>query len=240
MKRRVLYLILFSCLWLHEVKAQDTTKPFDVSISVGYSPDYSGSSLFTFFGGFPAATTNYTQSSNPNMPIFLYNPIFHNVAPDLNLQAEYRTSSAISIGASVSYQTESVDQNFFPYGIAGSDKLTRLDISARLLYHLNKTNTRKFDHYVGLRLGASMWTDAYTPSPSFSDPQLQQTFLASASEVSPTYQFLYGFRVYIIPDWLAFNLELGLGKSPYWVAAGINFRFGKKLGFTHSRGELGR
>ncbi len=149
-----------------------------------------------------------------------------------NLTVDHAFHKNVSAGIAVSHQGlfveyddyqwyDEVDSTFVVSSF--TEQLSRSNISIRMLFHGNLgAHNPNFDPYLGLRMGYSHWHYIHdSPDPPWDEDGLDLT----RNWVSA--QILVGAKYYATKN-LGFHMELGLG-SPYAVAMGVNFKFGKQL-----------
>lgn len=153
--------------------------------------------------------------------------IFHSVTPVYNVTVDYGIVDAVSIGACGAYQSLTANPGFDntiePFE---TERITRYNVAARLLWHI--TQGKNYDIYMGVRGGASIWTDQVI---SYSVPVMPTCYYQNGVEtqsipsasIKGSFQFLFGYRVFIIPC-LGFQFESGIG-TPFLIEGGITFRF---------------
>jgi hypothetical protein len=238
MKRYLFCFLLFGCLWLHEVKAQDSIKirPISISVGIGWSPGFTGS----LFG--PDAYTNmYYDASYEVQNRINYKASFTSNVPHLDFFTDYRISRYFSLGVAASYEDETITQ-YWGYGVSNpncSDLVSRTNVSGRILKHIKPQMANVFDAYIGLRIGASYWTDVSTLAPGV-NPQnsLITSFLTPTTQLATSVQFLFGISTGSTEP-LSFHFEAAIG-SPYFLEVGFNFRFGKKIIIAPARGAIAK
>jgi hypothetical protein len=182
-------------------------RPININIGFGYSPEFDGDLVI----------------ATPFFPVQKDAEYFlcSNIVPNLGGAIDYAVDKRFSIGLAASYQSEMISHEETPY----NDEISRINTAIRFLYHLNKNNLH-FDNYIGLRVGCSHWhdnpslTSAYQ-NVSYSIPIFY--FIGSANLLVPSFQFLYGIRLYGSGGF-GFHFEVGIG-SPYLIEGGITFRF---------------
>jgi hypothetical protein len=94
------------------------------------------------------------------------------------------------------------------------ETLTRLNIGARLLYHIRNDDVKDF--YIGVRAGFSIWTDQSNPQGS----------LTEGNVTVPSIQALIGMRKRIT-NCIGVFIEGGIG-TPYFGDAGIYYNVNTK------------
>jgi len=225
--KRILLLLLFVFASLLPATAQDSVKisRIDISVGIGWSPGFTGS----LFG--PDAYTNmYYTAGYAVQNRYNYSATFTSNVPHLDFFADYRISRYFSLGVAASYEDENITQ-YWGYGASNPncfDFVSRKNVSGRILKHIKPQMANVFDTYIGLRVGASYWTDISTLAPGV-NPQtsLITSFLTPTTQLTTSVQFLFGISTGSTEP-LSFHLEAAIG-SPYFLEAGFNFRFGKKL-----------
>ncbi len=210
----LLVLILSSSLFTF-CRAQQDKGEIIINAGVGYSPQFNGATY-----GFPAQTYIGNPSSYP-YPGFSCSSII----PNLGGAVDVGLSKLFSIGMASSYQGETVtwttgDNNKTPYPF--SDKITRINIAFRLLYHLPWTHDR-FDPYIGIRPGCCLWHDVASSSNSLvGSPPNPMTFMTHPNSPVPSFQVLCGMRFYLT-DNFGVHFEAGVG-PPYLIEGGLTLR----------------
>lgn len=213
MKKRLLIFLIFSFSLfstyaqnqdsLHyglNINAQPANRQLCVNVGLGYSPGFE--------------TT--IASTHPFVPS--YPMSFSSATANFGIVADYAFVKKCSIGLASSYQSEHV----IGYGGIVADKLTKINMATRLLYHF-ASNKDYLDQYIGLRVGVSYWND----SPINENPPYNPEYVMNKPYLfAPSFQFLYGLRYYVV-DYLGLQFEAGIG-SPYFIETGLAFRFGKK------------
>jgi hypothetical protein len=169
------------------------------------------------------ALPEYFDASSNNSNYFT----FCSVSPAYNVTIDYGIVDALSIGVCGAYQTltdnPSFDNTSDPFE---TERITRYNVAARITGHL--AQGRNYDIYMGIRVGASIWTDQVI---SYSVPIMPTCYYQNGVETLsiPSYstktsaQLLFGYRVFIIPC-LGFQFETGIG-TPFLIEGGITFRF---------------
>lgn len=144
-------------------------------------------------------------------------------SPAIQLTYDYTLNKRISIGAAASCQqfkatyemlVTSSDNYLETANRTYSETVYRNNISARILFH--SYNSTSIDLYSGLRAGCTFW---------LAGDRSDSTFIG---EYEPAARFapqliLLGARGYITPHF-GLGTELCIG-SPYYIAAGLNYRF---------------
>ncbi|MFN8345878.1 MAG: hypothetical protein U0X91_12775 [Spirosomataceae bacterium] len=195
----------------------------------------SGVSLFSPFRG----TLTASQESSDTTVSFSSGTARN--FPQLNLAYDYGVNQWFSIGGAVSYNKVSLDLNDVKYKKTenlGNVTLgvSRVTLGARALFHYGNAN--RIDMYSGVRLGIGIW--AVSANSSLADSKLDEVFKEAGGGgiwrtllgnklgggfAMPQVQLIaFGLRGYITEN-IGLNGELALG-SPYFLSAGINFRFG--------------
>jgi hypothetical protein len=149
------------------------------------------------------------------LPI-LYSPQVLTETPAYNATLDYRIISWLSIGAAIAYQsfTDIPEYGFDP-AYWEVEKISRLNISGRLLYHL--TNARNVDCYLGMRIGSSSWKDSIQ-STGTTAPRVY----TCGNFVRGSFQALVGARIFIFYN-LGVHFEGGIG-TPYLLEGGLTLR----------------
>lgn len=201
------FVVLFSfCL-----KAQQEKGQVIMNVGVGYSPEFNGG--MNFFGPIYPVGVNYNEFVDPG------GAVFTNITPNIGATIDYDLGRVVSIGLASSYQSLTVNEI---YG-NNSDKITRTNITARILLHLNKKHPL-FDHYIGIRFGTNYWGDV--PSSNNYNPGgivPYNYFLNNPNSFDHSFQFLYGMRIYV-NNYIGVHFEVGIGE-PYLVETGLTYRF---------------
>jgi len=236
MKKHIIFcFVLFSLTT--RTQAQQGLGQIVINAGVGYSPEFDGDISFGTSIWFPVRA--FDNSTNYYPP--WYSP--SNVTPNIGATADFGMLNWFSIGLAGSYQSESINwtpttinsyaQPPYPY----NDKVTRINVASRLLFHLNKNRTY-FEHYLGFRIGGSFWHDVVYPG-SYINPMNigylppPAYFISKANLVVPSFQLLYGMRFYITNNF-GINFEFGIG-SPYLAEAGLTFRINTKKASTENK-----
>jgi hypothetical protein len=145
--------------------------------------------------------------------------------PALNLSVDYNITSLFSLGLAGTY--ESMSDN--PYINEGqwdymeTERVTRYNLATRILFHLARS--AKIDSYTGIRTGISIWSDdilSISPYHYSNNVPIFST-LAYPSEVKPSIQVLYGFIIYVLPNF-GIHFETGIG-TPYFIEGGLTLKF---------------
>jgi hypothetical protein len=173
--------------------------------------------------------------------------------PTIGLSWDYGVSKSFSIGIAGSYSQAKISANdleVFSKSTGKFDKLGNFSITvprttfaARFLLHY--ANKGRIDCYSGLRLGVGLWSvklaaeldpDVLTrvidgieeelmlPADQGLPPFILDKVKAKVPFVAPQVQLIiFGLRGYVT-DNIGLNFELAAG-SPYFLAAGVNYRF---------------
>jgi hypothetical protein len=202
--------------------AQQQPGQLVLNIGVGFSPEFNGD-----MGNGPG-WLNYPVGTSMDgwgdYGYFKCSPTIPNIGGTIDFGLPKR----FSIGLASSYQNELVswgyglDHVYNGYPIY-SDKVTRVNMAFRLLYHL--INNTHIDLYTGIRFGSSYWHDS--PSPDNTNiysvfAYTPSTFLSNSNNFVPSFQYVWGLRYFPIKN-LGIHVELGIG-SPYLVEGGLSFR----------------
>jgi len=150
------------------------------------------------------------------LPI-LYSPQVLTETPAYNATLDYRVLSWLSFGVGIAYQsfTDIPEYGFDPAKWE-VEKISRLNISGRLLYHL--TNEKVVDCYIGVRIGESQWADDIISLQSSTNPKIYTCGNFSRG----SFQALVGVRLFLFYN-LGFHFEFGIG-TPYLLELGLTFR----------------
>jgi hypothetical protein len=178
---------------------------FTFTIGLGNSPGFNQTGVF--YGEFYAYPVATAYNSYHESGVTSY-------SKEICGAFDYRIKKRISLGLTMSYQTENVDQG---YAISAADKISRLNMAARILGY-TKTYNRAVISYMGLRVGCSFWNDDCSKSGDW--------YIKSSSLIVPSFQVLFGVTMFPV-SFLGLNLEGGLG-SPYLAEAGLTYRFSNK------------
>jgi len=204
---KIILIVFFSSTFVPS-NAQEQTGQLTLNAGVGYSPLFNGGTYFI-------SSLLYPVSYNMRYTEEVY---FSSVSPNLGARIDYTLPGRIIVGLAVNNQSEVVTTN---NGAPIINNITRTNIGARVLYHLNKDNT-SFDNYLGMRVGFSFWTDATPNLPSTTPYYNDLIFLNSSNLAVPSVQFLYGIIFY--PGYnVGLHIEVGIG-SPYTAEAGLTCR----------------
>lgn len=194
--------VLFSlALNTKNVIAQTEAGQIAICAGVGYSPGFNSENAVIYPVGI-----NYNALNEA------YN--FSNIFPNLGVTVDYGLSKRFSIGLASSYQSEVV--TYF-YSNLVFDKITRINLTTRILFHLNK-NHPHFDHYIGIRGGFNYWGDTPSPNPGYPPSY----FLTNPNQFVLSFQVLYGMRIYL-SNLIGIHFEVGIGE-PYLAETGLSFR----------------
>lgn len=192
---------LFVCFLIqgNYVTAQQEEGQICINAGVGDSPgfDNPGSPFFFTETNSNIVETGFSVS---------------NIIPNIGCTIDYNITNYFSIGAASSYQSEIINVRG-----AGSDieKITRISLNFRTLFHLNKRNRNKFDHYIGTRFGLDYWGDVFQNGSS-------GHFLTNPNQFIPSFQVFYGMRIYFTNN-IGVQCEVGIGE-PYLAEGGLTFR----------------
>ena len=215
------------------VMAQNKVGQIAINACVGFSPEFDGDIATIFSPGkmFPIAAYDNAPYLSDDYPP-MYNT--SSITPNIGVTADYGLLKWLSIGIAGSYQSETINwtptdfgfNNGQPFSYPYTDKVTRINIAGRILFHL--VRSEHFDFYTGFRIGASFWHDvSYSPDTvnSISMAYLKSPayFIDKANLVVGSFQYLVGLSEYLNSN-IGLHLELGFG-SPYLAAGGITFRF---------------
>lgn len=139
--------------------------------------------------------------------------------PALQVTYDYGVAKWFSMGAAFSYQMMKSDitdydqdMNTFTY----TDKINRMNVAVRMLFHY--ANANKVDLYSGVRLGLTNW--------SFSTDNTDNTYDVGDywglnNNFAPQL-ILFGVRGYFT-DHFGINSELCVG-APHYFSIGLNYR----------------
>jgi hypothetical protein len=225
MQKRIIFCFTICTLSLthNSVKAQQEPGQIVINAGVGYSPGFDGQmpSLGAPVSSYPVNTIletlpNYNDEDDP--------PGFNcsSISPNLGGTIDIGILKWISAGLAASYQGEVLSWGVLSnQPLNFSDKITRINLSGRILFHLPMKSTH-FDFYTGIRSGASFWHDIESSSNIVPPGFYGGYFLTKSNLTVPSFQFLLGLRYYPI-KWLGIHVELGFG-SPYLVEGGLSFR----------------
>jgi hypothetical protein len=151
--------------------------------------------------------------------------------PAIALNADFRTSDRISLGACLSMQTLGFDFKNVPYpnyqynsgtspAQSWDDTYHRYNASARLLYYfLREPN---IEMYLGARAGYTWWDRSSTNS----DPGYTYGIYDEYGKIFPmpvSIQAVFGMR-YFFSDNFGLTTEAGIG-APYALMLGVSIRF---------------
>jgi hypothetical protein len=214
------------------IMAQTEAGQIVINAGVGESPEFNGDigSIFSPGKMFPIAAYDNTPYLSDDYP-----PMYStsSIIPNIGMTVDYGALKWLSIGIASSYQSEIInwtpaDLNsnngqaaFYPY----SDKVTRINSAARLLFHLIRNQV--FDFYSGFRFGESYWKDnPYSPQPvaqySIQYVNPPAYFISKPNLVVGSFQYLWGLRIYP-SKYIGVHFEAGIG-SPYLVEGGLSIR----------------
>lgn len=205
MKKQVVFYFI-ACLLIqgNTIKAQQEKGQITINADVGYSPEFNGTMNS---GGGPL----YPVPSNGNVEVLES----ISVVPNIGGTIEYGLTNLFSIGLASSYQSVVVDDKF-PYNNGDpTDKITRVNMAIRALFHLNIRNPN-FDHYIGFRIGCNYWNDKVL------NPGSQDYFLDAPNSFISCYQVVYGMRIYFTHN-IGIHFEVGIGQ-PYLAEVGLTFK----------------
>lgn len=227
MKNSILFILISCLLLLSKMSyAQNEKGQLVISAGVGYSPG--------FDGGINITGPSFPTELEGNFGSDTYGFGCTSIVPNIGLTADYGVGDQFSLGLAGSYQTELVNwsEDYYNYsGDNNTDRVTRTNMAARILLHLNKHKS-SFDPYIGLRPGASYWIDNPQNNKIIYENNANNTvsaiprpdFLASTNYFAFNLQVLYGMRIYAGKDnHMAFNLEFGIGQ-PFLAEFGLSFR----------------
>ncbi|MEO6883355.1 MAG: outer membrane beta-barrel protein [Bacteroidia bacterium] len=149
--------------------------------------------------------------------------------PAILAMYDYGISDKFSLGGAFSYQSFSSSYTNSSYTYTNSngqtvyesswsDKITRMNYAVRALFHFGEN--KDFDPYFGVRLGFTNWSASTTNT----DPNYNNYGVGIKTLFAP--QVLFGVRYFFTPL-IGVNAEAAIG-SPYFIAGGVNFRFGGK------------
>jgi hypothetical protein len=181
---------------------------------------------FIVYGGFAYSSNilnimSLIHGANPNAGLGAEGPATFKVMPNYSLGVDYGISYRTTVGLALNYVQ--VTGNYDSIG--GTEKFTRLNISARLLYHFHKNSNRK-DLYFGIRWGLSFWTDNLPPvAGPIAYPFPYTSYFSPTSPVEPSLQILLGWRRYFTYGF-GIHIEAGIG-SPYFLEGGLMLRLGE-------------
>lgn len=209
------------------VFAQNEKGQIIISGGVGYSPGFDGQ--ITFFN-----SQDYPTEMAGTWGGDTYGFSCYSILPNLGLTADYGLLDKLSLGIAASYQSELV--NWSPDFVNASngywtDKITRINIATRILFHLNKHN-QSFDPYIGLRPGFCYWIDNPQNNEinygygTIYTTQRFSNFLSNTNYFKFSMQVLYGMRIYT-SDHVALNFEFAIGQ-PFLLEGGLSYRINSK------------
>ncbi len=211
------FILLVAVLFDVCVYAQNEKGQLVINLGIGYSPGFDGDITFLNSQIYPVGLSNS------------WDPDFNfqcSAIPNIGLTLDYGVFKRLSTGIATSYQNENVKWGFESNQLYFSDNVTRINTSARILFHLNKDNpdaNMDFDHYIGIRPGFCYWRDI----PSSNNQTInngfdETTFLNHPNYFTFCFQVLYGMRLYLVND-LAFHFEVGIGQ-PFLIECGFTYR----------------
>jgi hypothetical protein len=185
-------------------------RPININIGVG------GSSIESLI------------SANDGLLINQLGPYYVSQSPAYNFVIDYRFIRWLSVGVGAVYQSvtdnpsEEVPSNIYAVNPLETEKITRVNYTVRVLYHLLQHST--LDVYGGFRGGESMWAEQITSNTSPAGFTVYKTPVPASSIAS--LQFIVGgmFPVY---HCLAVHAELGVG-TPYVAEVGITLQIKTK------------
>lgn len=141
---------------------------------------------------------------------------------------DYGVTDKFSMGFAVSYQSFGTTYTNYTYTNSQNvqvtipsykDNVTRMNFGVRPLFHLG--NNPNLDTYLGARISYTSWSTSTTnPDPYYNTGSTYDFIGASPIK----FQTVLGLR-YFFGDLVGINMELAIGPS-YYLAGGINFRFG--------------
>lgn len=139
-----------------------------------------------------------------------------------NSSIEYGFLQRLSAGVAASYQTETgVPANVYQSFTNYTENITRLNIGLRVTWYI--VSFKHFQWYIGIRQGASFWTDKLNPVP-INTPSIKYTM--GSSQISRySLQAYSGIR--LVYNHIGFHAECGIG-TPYFGEIGISFIIGNK------------
>jgi len=162
---------------------------------------------------------SYIHGANPDAGYGASGPTSFKAGASYCLAADYGVWRRTTVGIALSYIQ--VTGTYDSLGI--TEKFSRLNIGARLLYHLTKNSTRK-DWYFGIRWGLSVWTDKLPPMQGAVEyPFPYEPYFSPTSPVEPSLQILLGWRRFFTYGF-GIHAEVGVG-SPYFFEVGLTLRF---------------
>jgi hypothetical protein len=189
-----------------EIEKHDSTAYPRIHINVGVG----GSSIETLI------------LNNDNNAIGL-GPYFISQSLAYNCVIDYSINKRISVGIGGAYQWVNDNPSEEPQNSSvnslETEKISRYNISGRILYHFLKHTT--VDIYAGVRAGVSGWSEQIVSNSQAANAILYKTTIPTSKQGS--FQVLGGFMIPVY-HCIGIHAELGVG-TPYIIEAGITFRF---------------
>ncbi len=138
-----------------------------------------------------------------------------------NGHLEFCLADNASLGAAYSHQTFSYEDEWTrdTLKLQVNVNATRVNYGLRGLYHFPGGNT-KSTFYGGVRLGFTVWN--YSFDANLQEGQYEKNVPFRLN--FPSAQLLVGYRYFFLP-FVGLNAEIGVGNAPYFVHAGLTFRF---------------
>jgi hypothetical protein len=160
--------------------------------------------------------------NNANIPPPELGPFFITQYLVYNAIIDYSVTRWLSFGIGAAYQWVSDNPseepiNGYVVNYKETEKITRYNYSARVLYHPLKH--AGLDIYAGLRGGISSWKEQITSNSDPAGDYIYKTTVPSKSQGS--YQVLIGGLLPVF-DCVGIHVELGIG-NPYLFEGGITF-----------------
>jgi hypothetical protein len=158
--------------------------------------------------------------NNANIPAPELGPYFITQFPVYNAVIDYSVTRWLSVGIGAAYQwvTDNPSEepiNGFVVNTLETEKITRYNYSARVLYHPLKHTD--LDVYAGIRAGVSMWKEQIISNSDPAGAYVYKTTVPSSSQGS--IQALIG-GILPISRYMGVHIELGFG-APFLFEAGI-------------------
>jgi hypothetical protein len=228
------FIVCSLTMYSNHTMAQQTYGQIVINAGEGYSPEFDGEIGIgnPFSWSYPWYPVSTFLASVNTTYAYDYPPDFYcsSITSNKGGAMDVGVIDFFSIGFAASSQSEVVNwtpNEGGPWHLNFSDRISRINLAVRLLFHLPMSWTTKyFDPYGGFRIGESRWNDIPSANNStytyLTTGQILAYFINKPNLVVPSFQVLFGLHFYPI-KFIGIHAEAAIG-SPYLVEAGLTIR----------------